>query len=62
VVECGGLEMFAANLDKSSQVSFKPREANQSILIETYRILFGEKSCEKNRFPHQLPLVIIIVQ
>jgi len=51
VVECVGLEMFA-NLDKSSQVSFEHAKPNQSILIEAYRTLFGEKIREKIRVSH----------
>jgi hypothetical protein len=42
------LKMPAANLDKSSQVSFERAGAHQSILIKPYRVLFGEK----NRFSH----------
>ncbi len=44
--------MFAANLDKSSQVSFRHAKQNSRALIEAYRILFGEKIREKNRFSH----------
>jgi hypothetical protein len=32
VVECGGLEMFAANLNKSSQVSFEHAKPNNQCL------------------------------
>jgi hypothetical protein len=32
VVECGGLEMFAANLDKSPQVSFEHAKLNNQSL------------------------------
>ena len=41
MVECGGLEMFAASLDKSSQVSFehaKPANQPLSIRIVPYSV------------------------
>jgi hypothetical protein len=41
VVECGGLEMFAANLDKSSQLSFehvKPTNRSLSRPIVSYSV------------------------
>ncbi len=44
--------MFAASLDKPSQVSFKHAKRNKRPLIETQRILFREKIREKNRFSH----------
>jgi hypothetical protein len=52
VVECGGLEMFAANLDKSPQVSFEHGKPNNQCLIAPYRLLVGEKIREKSRFSH----------
>jgi hypothetical protein len=44
--------MFAASLDESSQVSFEHAKPYQLILIEAYRALFGEKTCEKNSVSH----------
>jgi hypothetical protein len=52
VVECGGLEMFAANLDKSSQVSFeheKPTNRCLSTPVVPYSV---RKSVRKIVFPH----------
>ena len=40
--------MFAASLNKSSQVLIKHAKAPND-LIELDRSLFGEKTCEKNR-------------
>ncbi len=52
MVECGGLEMFTANLDKPSQVlSEHAKQAYQSFW--TYRILFGEKIGEKDSISHE---------
>jgi hypothetical protein len=44
--------MLTVSLNGSSQVSFGHAKPNQSILIEAYRILFGEKSREKIRVSH----------
>src|SRR5580700_2055728 len=52
VVEWGDLELFAANLNKSSQVSFEHAKPPQSILIGPYCILSGEKIREKNLLSH----------
>jgi hypothetical protein len=52
VVECGGLEMLAANINRFPQVSFEHAKPVESILIEAYRIVFGEKIREKIRVSH----------
>jgi hypothetical protein len=44
VAACGGLQMFAARLDKFSQVSFEHRSTAYVRVIQAGRCLPGEKN------------------
>jgi hypothetical protein len=56
VVECGGLEMFAAGLDKFSQATFRGDKCLQVFDVEARRCLFGEKIGEKAAISRMLSI------
>ena len=52
MVECGGLEMFAASLNKSSQVSFKHAKLRKRFLSRFIVSYSVRKSVRKIGFSH----------